>query len=574
MKIVHLTSCCALLFSTVLHAQTDQTLVYGTYYGTDLSQPTDMEVVTTVGAYSDGGYIIAGNSPSTQGLATNNGYQMFGQGASTGFVARFDANHNRLWGTYYGGPLLDDIIDHAVFSDGRIVFGGQTHSQTGIALPGAYQEIANQNTTNAFLTCFNGDGLPIWSTYFNGEENTSSFITGITALEDDVVVVGFTDALDFPVTEGAYQPMNAGGLDGFVARFNANGELLWCTYIGGSSSDLLEAIVSDSQNNLLVLGRSLSNDFPVSPDAHKTEIEGFQDMVLLKFSEDGDLIWGTYFGGEGDSDFPGFDPIDVDSEGNVYISGRTDSYTGIATPGAFQESLTNDFPWSQNGFVACFEPDGTLNWSSYIGINEAQANGIRYLNGRVVITGTTGAPVEGSEIIVGSPWQPDFSDGSTTGFMSAFTDDGQYIWGTYLGGTGGTSPFALGRYSANQILIGGSTNSGDGISTEDAFMPIHPGGTNGFLALFELDFSVSVPEKEHLSLNAYPNPTTQHLWLDLPPSFAFHAEVSVYNSVGQLVQRHTQFSSHESLSLQHPPGLYIVEARKGDNAVRAKVVVR
>ncbi|TVR38838.1 MAG: T9SS C-terminal target domain-containing protein, partial [Cryomorphaceae bacterium] len=45
-------------------------------------------------------------------------------------------------------------------------------------------------------------------------------------------------------------------------------------------------------------------------------------------------------------------------------------------------------------------------------------------------------------------------------------------------------------------------------------------------------------------------------------------------SVGQLVQRHTQFTSHEPLILPHPPGLYIVEARKGESAVRAKVVVR
>ncbi|TVR37858.1 MAG: T9SS C-terminal target domain-containing protein, partial [Cryomorphaceae bacterium] len=69
-------------------------------------------------------------------------------------------------------------------------------------------------------------------------------------------------------------------------------------------------------------------------------------------------------------------------------------------------------------------------------------------------------------------------------------------------------------------------------------------------------------------------PTTQHVWLDLPPAFAFHAEVSVYNSVGQLVQRHTQYSSHEPLRLPHPPGLYIIEARRGESAVRAKVVVR
>ena len=83
-----------------------------------------------------------------------------------------------------------------------------------------------------------------------------------------------------------------------------------------------------------------------------------------------------------------------------------------------------------------------------------------------------------------------------------------------------------------------------------------------------------IEEENYDKLGAYPNPTTQHLWLDLPSSFAFHAEVSVYNAVGQLVQHHAQFSSHEPLSLQHPPGLYIVEARKGDNAVRAKVVVR
>lgn len=114
-----------------------------------------------------------------------------------------------------------------------------------------------------------------------------------------------------------------------------------------------------------------------------------------------------------------------------------------------------------------------------------------------------------------------------------------------------------------------------------------PGGFPPYFACFRVDGEIvigsddfpcgivsGIEEEEHKVLGAYPNPTNQHVWLDLPPSFDFHAEVSVYNSVGQLVQRHTQFSGHEPLSLPHPPGLYIIEARRGERAVRAKVVVR
>ncbi len=572
MKINVITLAICLQFLVLVSvAQTDQTLVYGTYYGTDVSTGL-LEELTTVRAMPDGGFVIGGTSPSLGGLSSVGAYQVHGWPGRTAFLARFDENFNRVWGTYFGGWGTEDGVRSAVLSDGSIMLSGFTSSDETIATEGSYMENLPEDATGGFLARFDSDGFPIWSTYFAGEAHSHTLLVGISVLpNDNVALVGTTTAQSLPVTVDAFETSNPGGSSGFLAIFNNDGELLYCTYIGGSDFDFLYAVHVDFQGDILVGGRSSSSDFPVTQGAHQTELQGGQDAVLVKFTGTGSLLWSTFFGGGGWDDFAGPEAISTDDNGNVCFVGVTDSNEGIATTNAFQEELLGVDSYKRNGFVAMFTPFGELQWATYIGSHNSLASSANYHEDLWLITGYTN---EGSGIAVGSPYQGEFPGDASSTFISAFTSEGEYFWGTYYGGSLQTNPFTSCMLTDGLLALGGATNSPEGIVTEDAFMPIHPGGINGFLALFELDFGVSVPEKEHLSLNAYPNPTTQHLWLDLPPSFAFHAEVSVYNSVGQLVQRHTQFSSHEPLSLQHPPGLYIVEARKGDNALRAKVVVR
>lgn len=82
-----------------------------------------------------------------------------------------------------------------------------------------------------------------------------------------------------------------------------------------------------------------------------------------------------------------------------------------------------------------------------------------------------------------------------------------------------------------------------------------------------------VDEETAFDFTVFPNPTASHIRFQLPPEFAFHADIRVYNSVGQSVFQIENFNTLNPLPMNYPPGLYVVEARNGNRVARSKVVV-
>ena len=63
----------------------------------------------------------------------------------------------------------------------------------------------------------------------------------------------------------AYQGINEGGLDAFVAKINPSGvtgaQLLYSTYLGGSGDDVGYGVAVDSSPDAYVTGSTTSTDF-------------------------------------------------------------------------------------------------------------------------------------------------------------------------------------------------------------------------------------------------------------------------------------------------------------------------
>jgi len=80
----------------------------------------------------------------------------------------------------------------------------------------------------------------------------------------------------------------------------------------------------------------------------------------MKLNLSGELLWGTFFGGE---EKDAVQAITIDDNDNLYILGTTSSTSNIATPNSFQES----FGGAKDVFIAKMSPTGILNWSTYYG---------------------------------------------------------------------------------------------------------------------------------------------------------------------------------------------------------------
>ena len=118
-----------------------------------------------------------------------------------------------------------------------------------------------------------------------------------------------------------------GSNDAFVAKVRANGTgLVYCGFIGGTGIDGGQGIAVDSDRNAYVTGTTTSTatSFPetVGPDlSHNGDFDAF----VAKVRADGTaLTYCGFIGGAGE-EFGPSSGITVDSSGNAYVTGRTNS---------------------------------------------------------------------------------------------------------------------------------------------------------------------------------------------------------------------------------------------------------
>jgi hypothetical protein len=560
------------LISGVIYAQTDQELLWGSYYGGNFID--DLYSVTLT---SDGGQIIVGKTGSSSGISTPQSHQpTFASLGNTGdgFFLKLNADKTLAWASYFGGTMEDAIYSVDVLSDGSFVVVGNTRSATGISTSNAYlSEMPGENC--GFVARFDENGMIIWSTYFGGSGNQFDFPNLVISVKansfDEIIVCGYTKSTDFPVTPNAFQENHGGGDDGFISKFSTSGELIWSTYYGGSNTDRLFDVIIDDDNNIIVYGETNSSSNIASPGAFQEMYGGQNDVFLAKFNTNGERIWATYFGGPSREDGSWLTAgLSIDENGNLYLYGTTQSEEGIATPGAHDTELAQ----LGRDFLARFSPDGLLEWGSYFAhLSLGPAGCIKVIENQIVLTGATRSGFEGG-VLMGNPYQSEIFSSSNNNdiYIAGFSLNGQQLWGTYYGGTSGESfKNMVGLYSGQILFVGGTGSSNIPVTT-DGIYSTYQGSSDGLIAIFQINNPSSVLQNAGLKMNVFPNPTKNQIYIDLPPEFKFIAQLKIFNSLGQQVFSNSNFSSSDVISMPSASGIYFLEATNGNYIVRTKII--
>ncbi|MGY5853833.1 MAG: SBBP repeat-containing protein [Candidatus Thorarchaeota archaeon] len=132
----------------------------------------------------------------------------------------------------------------------------------------------------------------LFSTFLGGDGD--EFGTGLEIDgEGFVYVVGHTSSADLPMVN-AFNDTLQGYEDGFIIKIDPNyTSIVWSTYLGGSDLDGIHDIVIDDENNIYVVGSTLSTDFPTK-DAYDSTYNGGTDAFISKFNSSGSLVYSTY----------------------------------------------------------------------------------------------------------------------------------------------------------------------------------------------------------------------------------------------------------------------------------------
>ena len=230
-----------------------------------------------------------------------------------------------------------------------------------------------------------------YSTYLGG--NDGEDILGVASDgAGNAYVTGRMYSANLPVTSGAFQTTHGadgGNSDAYVAKYNSQGFLVYCTYLGGNAYDGGYAIAADSAGNAYITGDAQSANFPTtSGTLYPNKPSPYSNAYIAKFSPTGSLIACTFFGGANSSTWA--EGLAVDSGGNPYITGYTNAYDLPVSAGAYQATHSNYNYW--NAYVA--KLNNTLSSVAYCtylhGDRESHGRSIAVdVNGNAVVLGNT-----------------------------------------------------------------------------------------------------------------------------------------------------------------------------------------
>ncbi len=269
----------------------------------------------------------------------------------------------------------------------------------------------------------------------------------------------------------------------------------YSTYLGGGGNDVAQAIAVDAAGNAYIAGSTTSLNFPgTTGNAIGASLTGSTDAFVAKLNPAGNaLVYSAYLGGSGSDSAFG---IAVDSAGNAYVTGETDSSPvqpgGISFPtvAAFQST----YKGGGDAFVTKINAVGNaLLYSTYLGGTGVErghaiavdAAGNAYVSGHTNSNNTSSGPTGGFPTL-GALQGDNGGSGNYDAFVSKFSTGGALVYSTYLGGNGSEYSVDGGGIAvdgAGNAYVGGSTSSTNfpGASTS-TIQPAYGGGfIDGFV---------------------------------------------------------------------------------------------
>jgi gliding motility-associated-like protein len=285
----------------------------------------------------------------------------------------------------YSGATSSNYGNTATFDNQGNLYSGSTSFGTGMRAGSPTPTTIGTlgGSIDIRLYKYNPTGTTLlYVTFVGGSQNELPHSL-VTDADGQLLAFGATGSNNFPTTFGPtfqggtsanvlyYTYTN--GTDMYIVKLNSNGSLNRSRMLGGTGNETIRAsslawtindhgdglrgdIYVDNNGDVLVATNTTSNTITGVTGS----LQGGQDALLLKFDENLNLMWGTYFGGNG---------LDIglsvksNDLGDIYMGGGTRSTNLPATAGTINPtSLGND-----DGFIAKFSSTGALVSSTYLG---------------------------------------------------------------------------------------------------------------------------------------------------------------------------------------------------------------
>ncbi|MBK6903015.1 MAG: T9SS type A sorting domain-containing protein [Saprospirales bacterium] len=301
----------------------------------------------------DGGFFLVGKTTSNDCGNSGN------QGDADAWIVKMDADGEIEWQRCHGGTAYEEIWDLHQTSDGGFVMAGRTTSNDG-------DVSGNHGDSDAWVVKLNAAGEIQWQKCLGGTANDDA--RSVQETSDGGYVLAIQTSSDDGNVSGQH-----GGLDYWVVKLDAGGEIQWQKCLGGTKDDYARTVLQTADDGFIVVGFTWSDDGDVS-EIHSE----YNDNWVVKLGGTGEIQWQKCFGG----------------------TGAEQAYTAIQTEdGGYLiagESSSNDGDVSSNhggydAWLVKFNSAGEIQWQkSYGGTSHDDAQSIHQTqDGGFIMAGKT-----------------------------------------------------------------------------------------------------------------------------------------------------------------------------------------
>lgn len=424
----------------------------GTAYGSDASVTTDRiflnvhggndwEYFSNIINTSDGGYVVTGNTQSTDGEFPHAHLR------TDMLIAKFNNAGTLQWYKAYGGDGDEAAYSAEQTADGGYIVVGSSDSNEG--------EFTGQiGGHDIIILKLDSTGNITWQKRYGGTDSDVLYSIIQTA-DGGYFGVGDSLSVDGNIP-GNY---GAGASEDMIAvKLSSNGNIQWIKNYGTDEYDSAYAIAEETSDGGFVFGGEAdgaSDDFPVSYDAGIVPDE-IGDWGILKVDSDGDVVWTNHYGG------PQWDSL----RSMVAISGGYVAFGMAGVTG--NDILTNN--GDKDFAVLKINSSGVKQWfKTYGGTDYDEFDaGIATSDGGYAVVGRSYS----NDLDVGE------NNGSDDGVLFKLDSSGDVSWHDVIGGSRMDNFNGLVQATDGGYMIAGQSESSDGdvlvhygaIDTSDALL--------------------------------------------------------------------------------------------------------
>ena len=308
-----------------------------------------------------------------------------------------------------------EIAAIAADSAGNTYLTGWTKTAGLKTTPGVVQPQFPGGAADIFIVKLDAIGNVVFATFWGGGGNDSDQGLSIAVDPAGNLYVGGLSISNgtstFPTTPGAaFRVGSPSGMDAFLVKLNPTATaVIYSTLVPGAGQ-VSAHIAVDQLGNAYFTGttKGSGNSLSATAGAFQTSHAGVSDAVVAKIGPTGSLVYSTFVGGSAANAAGG---IAVDSFGNAYISGQSDSMDFPVTAAAYLGPPAS----GRSAFVVKLNAQGSaLMYSTFLGPADS-ASDIRVdSQGNAYVFGISSAGFPATpgtfQSSLASPWNPPLSN--------------------------------------------------------------------------------------------------------------------------------------------------------------------